>query len=431
MEFLESILLPPRADHVLIAKYIIIVISLFIVPYVSILFGSSLFALGFSVREKIDRKPFFGQFGKDIAETFLGRMVVGFVMGILPIAIIAFCFALVLYGTGFKVTQYFGIILIQAVLMLIASRMFRNSFENRERGFLMHVVWGLATIGLAKVVIYGFVSVITMIYFPEKWPYIDGPMPWTYDWSMAWKFVHFLVAALALTGAAIHFFFLNWEGGKEGLSSEYRDYVRKFGGGVALGLGILQAVFLLLYVATVPVMTKSYAFFFSAMLGVLVMLIASMYLLNILRDRETRFGSHVFVLFLVFFLVLLINDNYARESALHYQNYELAALAAQHELEIETSRSERGNAAEASVEVGKQIFDTKCIACHRFDQRIVGPPYNDVLPKYDGDLEKLSGFILNPVKVNADYPAMPNQGLKPFEAESAAMYLMEEFKKNQ
>ncbi|HQV31288.1 MAG TPA: hypothetical protein PKV71_05395, partial [Calditrichia bacterium] len=99
MEFLESILLPPRADHVLIAKYIIIVISLFIVPYVSILFGSSLFALGFSVREKIDRKPFFGQFGKDIAETFLGRMVVGFVMGILPIAIIAFCFALVLYGT--------------------------------------------------------------------------------------------------------------------------------------------------------------------------------------------------------------------------------------------------------------------------------------------------------------------------------------------
>ncbi|MEZ4762883.1 MAG: hypothetical protein R3C26_06705 [Calditrichia bacterium] len=62
-----------------------------------------------------------------------------------------------------------------------------------------------------------------------------------------------------------------------------------------------------------------------------------------------------------------------------------------------------------------------------YEQRVVGPPYNSVLPKYEGDMEKLKQFILNPVKVNADYIAMPNQGLKPHEAESAAMFLMKEY----
>jgi cytochrome c len=88
---------------------------------------------------------------------------------------------------------------------------------------------------------------------------------------------------------------------------------------------------------------------------------------------------------------------------------------------------ERGGVAEASVAMGEQIFNQKCIACHRFDQRLVGPSYNEVLPKYEGNLETLKDFILNPVKVNPDYPAMPNQGLKPIEAESAAMYLLQKY----
>lgn len=93
---------------------------------------------------------------------------------------------------------------------------------------------------------------------------------------------------------------------------------------------------------------------------------------------------------------------------------------------IESDRAERGG-AEASIELGMEIYNTKCVACHQFEQRVVGPPYSSVLPKYEGDIEKLKQFILNPVKVDADYIAMPNQGLKPHEAESAAMFLMKEY----
>ena len=73
----------------------------------------------------------------------------------------------------------------------------------------------------------------------------------------------------------------------------------------------------------------------------------------------------------------------------------------------------------------EQIYNQKCIACHKFDVKLVGPPYKETVPKYNGDVKKLSEFIFNPVKINPDYPSMPNQGLKKKEAEAMAQWLME------
>jgi len=73
---------------------------------------------------------------------------------------------------------------------------------------------------------------------------------------------------------------------------------------------------------------------------------------------------------------------------------------------------------------GEDIYNGKCIACHRFNEKLVGPAYNEVLPKYENKRDALVGFILNPQKINPEYPAMPNQGLKPKEAEAIADYIV-------
>lgn len=73
---------------------------------------------------------------------------------------------------------------------------------------------------------------------------------------------------------------------------------------------------------------------------------------------------------------------------------------------------------------GEDIYNGRCIACHKFDKKLVGPPYNEVLPKYAEDRAGLIKFVLRPVKVNPDYPSMPNQGLKPKEAEAIADYIL-------
>ncbi|MDP2656914.1 MAG: c-type cytochrome, partial [Candidatus Deferrimicrobium sp.] len=75
-----------------------------------------------------------------------------------------------------------------------------------------------------------------------------------------------------------------------------------------------------------------------------------------------------------------------------------------------------------------KVFDTVCSACHRFDSKVVGPPLNEVVPKYKGNVEKLKKFIRNPVKVNPALPAMPKPAIKEDEVDAVARYLLTKVK---
>jgi cytochrome c len=74
-----------------------------------------------------------------------------------------------------------------------------------------------------------------------------------------------------------------------------------------------------------------------------------------------------------------------------------------------------------------EIYQVRCASCHKWDQKLVGPAHNDVLPKYVGKEVQLAAFIRNPVKVDPEYPPMPNPGLKPNEADAVAKYLLETY----
>ncbi|MCX7878762.1 MAG: cytochrome c, partial [Ignavibacteria bacterium] len=49
------------------------------------------------------------------------------------------------------------------------------------------------------------------------------------------------------------------------------------------------------------------------------------------------------------------------------------------------------------VTKGKQIFDSKCISCHRFDVRLVGPPLKDITKRRRP--EWIMNMMLNPVEM--------------------------------
>jgi cytochrome c len=90
--------------------------------------------------------------------------------------------------------------------------------------------------------------------------------------------------------------------------------------------------------------------------------------------------------------------------------------------EGEAAKPEAADAA--VVEKGKKVFDAVCSACHRFDVKVVGPAFNDVVPKYEGNVEKLKAFIRNPVKVDPALPAMPKPAIKEDEVDAVARYLL-------
>jgi cytochrome c551/c552 len=94
----------------------------------------------------------------------------------------------------------------------------------------------------------------------------------------------------------------------------------------------------------------------------------------------------------------------------------------------EKHREKPAAADRVAGDAGKVVFEKNCAGCHRFDIRVVGPPLNEVVPKYAGDAEKLKGFIRNPVKVNPDLPSMPRLGLPEEEIDAVARYLIEKAK---
>ena len=82
------------------------------------------------------------------------------------------------------------------------------------------------------------------------------------------------------------------------------------------------------------------------------------------------------------------------------------------------------------VRSGEEIYQIVCSTCHKFDEKLVGPPYNKVLTKYEGKMDQLIEFIKNPVKVDPAYPPMPNFALKTAEAKNIAEYIMAQHSKN-
>ena len=77
---------------------------------------------------------------------------------------------------------------------------------------------------------------------------------------------------------------------------------------------------------------------------------------------------------------------------------------------------------------GQDIYKNICSACHSFDHKVV-PPYKQTLPKYNGNVDKLVTFILNPTQNNPGYPPMPNPGLNAAQAKAVATYILQEVKK--
>lgn len=427
----------PRADFIIIARYIVIVLSFLFVPYISVLFGSVVFSLATSTKGHFEEKPLLSRFSEEVMNMLGNNLVAGITLALLPLITMLIAFSHLMYGSVIEagIGQYLLITTVLILAGIIASYIYTKSFKNRDDAIWMHTALGLGAAGTLTAGIFAFVSSVTILLWPEKWDQIQTIIPLTYDWNMIARFKLFLFAALAFTGAAILFYFFRWDGGKEEeMDAEYGELVRNFGGGTTLGFSILSALMFLWFMVTLPYPAKSYGVYFFGVAVLFFLMLTVLRSYGVLSSKSTASATSIFVFLLGFFLMTFVTESAARGNSLLYQNYSLDKIAEKVALDIEIARSEKFRGVEATFELGEEIYAAKCAACHRFDVKLVGPPHLEVVPKYNGDLEALKQYIYQPVKVDDSYPAMPSQGLKPFEAESAAIYIMkrvEEMQQNQ
>jgi len=441
MDFLDKLVLPQSLEHIALLHYMAIVVLFLFVPFISIVLGGSILSIYFKRRGKKDENGFYSRFSKEVIEFTTFTKGAGVALGIVPLLALIVIYSQILHNLKLVTVSFFVVALIFITVGLIFIYTYRYSwifkslfssvkFEERENeysDFANNIArvnrkssyWGLIFLFVGS---YFFIGGLNLAINPSDWD-ATGILYLFTSFSVFIKWIHFLTAALSLTGSFLLFIYFFWEGGKEIDNSDYKSFIKKTGLSVTLFFALFQPLFLLINLVALPNLALSSSVFGFAVISLFAVFWVFHLLYAMLKNAELRYSGFVFLLLVISSLALIISEQASFSSVTRKQSL---VLAADYEIALKELKGEQKGIEAIS---GADIFNGRCSACHRFDQKLVGPPYKETLPKYNGDVEKLAAFVLNPKKINPAYPPMPNQGLKPAEARAIAKYILEEVKK--
>ncbi len=446
MEFLDKLVLPQSAEHILLLHYMLILIMFLFIPFVSVVFGGTAISLYYKRKGARSGNTLYLRYAKDVIETLTLTKSAGIALGILPLLTAILIYTQLLH-TAKVVTSSFllaAFLLLSIGLILIYifrySQSFSEIFETVKNvksnddelnkkiiQFSNNNVslgsksgrWGFIFLFLA---VWSFITGITAATFSEVWGGLNT-LSMLFTWQVLTRLLLFIAAAFALTGASIFFSFFYWEGGKKIRDEEYKEFIKNnalsatFIGAIALPILLIINVYALpAYVLSKPI--------FAYALGALLLTFAGYHLLyGIGKLKSFNLSGPLFFVMMFAIFSFIVQDQLALANATKQQSL---VLSGQYDTYLTSLKGESGIAAAVS---GEDVYNRICSACHRFDTKLIGPPYDETLPKYEGKVNQLVAYIRNPSKINPAYPPMPNPGIRPDEAKAVAEYILNTYKK--
>lgn len=457
MDLLDQTVLPQSSHHMLLLKYLLVLANILFVPYVSILFGSLSYSLFFRRKAEKTGENIYKKFSKDLIDLITFNKSIAFALGVVPLMSSAFGYAQLLHGSGLNVPEFLFLSLLFLIITIFLiytykytfhlKDIFRYAAEKRDssenetelkeeiatysdKTGRLHIRSGFYGLIFLIVAVYLFVGSIQLAIDTERWESGNNLFGLIFSYSAFIDFLQFIVGSFAITSVLLIYRFFRPNTEVVIGDDNYRSLIKSFSLRSGLIATICLPVLLVLSVIARPINTLSYDFFIIATVAIILLLLASVLLYMMLkesiavsREAGVKFSSSLIFLLIIVFTTLIIKDQFAFDTSTKMQTEILAKGFETYQVKLQ---EEMGVGAPIS---GLDIYNGRCIACHNFDKKIVGPPFNSTMPKYEAKKELLVKYILNPVKIDPEYPAMPNQGLKPKEAEAIAEYLLTTYKK--
>ncbi|MDH7604661.1 MAG: hypothetical protein QHH13_07160 [Melioribacter sp.] len=442
MELIDKIVLPQSANHLILLKYILVLTFLIFIPYASLLFGALSLSIFFKIKGEKLNDDNHQKFSSYLIDLITFNKGIAFSLGIVPLLSFIFCYAQLLHLSNLNVPLYIFASTIIFIISLILIYTYKHSihlnqifhlksFEHEnyitlqdykykiERLVNKSAYFGLIFLTMS---LYLFIASVEFTQNPERWENYNNLWGILFSFNALLSFIQFGVFAFGFTSVFILVKLKELHSLQ--IEQSYNNFVKNFSLRLALISSLLLPFIIVFSVLAKSVYSLSYNVFSFALLSLLIVLIISVLIYVMIKQQEIKYGFLTISLFIITIAFIVIKDQYAFEMS---NKKHFAILAANYEEHKKKLLEESGLLKETIN--GADIFNSKCIACHQFDRKVVGPPYNDVLPKYENNRQALINFILNPTKINPDYPPMPNQGLKPKEAEAVAEFLMNNYKK--
>ncbi len=445
MDFLDKLVIPQSSEHIQLLHYLLILILFLFIPFLSAVFGSTILSLYYKAKGFKESNNNYLKFSRDVIETLTINKSIGLILGIVPIITAMLIYTQLLQGTNSNVSIYliFSVFFMAVGLILIYTYRYSMTFMEiydafkgiklKDEAIEREVSkFRKANIGLSGksgrygiifvfLAIWLFISAATVAAYPTMWGKYNI-IYLMFSWQVLVHLLSFISSAIAFTGAAIFFAFFYWEGGRHLQAGPYFDFVKRIASRVTFTGTLLVPVFIITDVYAFSSSALSGSIFFFVTIALILLFIAYHLLYSMIKHKDLRHSGSVFFMILFTLLALIIKDQLALQNSTEVQTAVMNVKFQKMMAEL------TGEGTKAKAISGEQIYKNICSSCHSFDHKVVGPPYQETLPKYEGHIDQLIAFIRNPVKKNPGYPPMPNPGLTPVEADSIAHYIMATYK---
>ncbi len=442
MDVLNNIALPQSTGHFHLLLFIFNLVGALLLPYIALLLGSLSMALLAERRARAGHGTHGLRLARDLVETVLPSKTVFMFLALLPALSMVFVYAQVLQATPAIATGLAAL----GVLFLTAAGValfgYRYTFELEglfhslgpaleqrpeqesvtqfeKSTLLSHQQagrYGMVFLLLSAFLLMGAMAIAVN---PAQWRTVGSLLDVVLSGAVWLQFFILAGAAAGMCGAGMLFFLLDPDRHMADPGSEYGLMIRTLAVRMLTVALLVLPLLVVLQVATLPSVALTGWVYALAGIAILLLLASLQFTYAVVTRFRALYPAVVFATLVLALIALVTKDQVAIHTATRDHAVVLANAFDRAEADLKSSL---GIATKAMS--GEDIYNAKCSACHLFDQKKVGPPYQQVLPKYAGKKASLVAFILNPVKVDPAYPNMPSQGLKPAEADSIASYLL-------
>ncbi|MCU0284991.1 MAG: cytochrome c [Acidobacteria bacterium] len=411
---MNSFLTSPTFKFLQVVPYLVYLMLFFHLPYMGMALGTTTLSIIYHKWKPAVSKDLISLFSK--TQTW-------FFFGLLPVVILAFLYKMLLFNTPIPIHIYLlGILGLQGLAFIIL-------IVYRFKGYTFA---GLAAVLLMAVYCFYFIDISSLIIFPEKWFFLNRPFPYPFfSITPLIDFLDFLCLSLIITGAAILFFYFQWPGKSLPGTLSYYNILKYNSYVFILAGSLLMPLVILWDLLTLPGFALSAWIFILSGLMIPILAAEAYAVVNLImhKDRSLQllpyYSAGIFMVSLVLFGLWIAKDLRLQTTANLETTAALSYDALKAQSQIFAKREDQFSKSVAGDEkLGEQVYNEKCSACHGFDQVVLGPPLNNVLPKYFNQQAELYAFIKNPQKIDPQYPAMPDQGLNTLQIKSVIKFLM-------
>jgi hypothetical protein len=330
----EHLTLLPNANQIALLKGIVVGAYLLFTGYFGMMVWGTLLSLAvraFGCGASRPERERFSVFLMDVAHP--GRSA-ALALGVAPVVVLSLSLAQILHDAdveaGSILLRCAGMVLVAVFLLDLCKRRLKTGSGPGAAGFAFGVLGAvlLAAAGLA------IVNAVSLVLHPERWGAVRSPLDIMIHSNVLIRYMHFLLNSLGMAGAALLVFDLFKERTGVENAKRYNLLVLGFGGGLTIVYAILQPVFLLLNLVTLPVVATSAKVFGLSFAALAAAMLLCRLAYGVLRSGRTAPWSVAWLCILMLSGVVLAGwgEQETRDNALKEHSAHLAVKAAESEV---------------------------------------------------------------------------------------------------